>query len=170
MSEFAEDLEAGVNLVACQRLQALGTETLDGEGSHDPAVEESALDDLAIQLWLRGDVSHEPAGKRVAGAGWVFHFFNWQCGCAEGMSADPNGPFAEENRGTVFTMFDNQRLRAEGKHFAGCAGQAGFLGQHLRLAVVDQKDIHQTQGFSEFGIGALNPEIHGVAASQFYVR
>ena len=39
-----------------------------------------------------------------------------------------------------------------------------------RLAVVDQKDIHQTQGFSEFGIGALNPEIHGVAAGQFYVR
>src|SRR6266566_8802687 len=86
------------------------------------------------------------------------------------MSADSKGPFAEENRGTVFAVLDNQRLRSEGEDLTGCAGQAGFFGQHLRLAVVDQKDIHQAQGLAELGLGALNPEIHGVAAGQFYVR
>ena len=39
VGQFAKDLEAGVDLIPGQRLQALGTETLDRERSHDSAVE-----------------------------------------------------------------------------------------------------------------------------------
>ena len=86
------------------------------------------------------------------------------------MSADAECAFAEKNGRAIFAVLDDQRLRADGEDFAGGAGQAGFVGQHLGFAVVNQQNVHHAEGFAQLGVGALDPEIHGVAASQLYVR
>src|SRR5271165_4586328 len=115
MRELAEDLEAGVDLFAGEQLQALGAEALYGEGSHDAAVEKRALDDLAIDFSLGGDVSHEPAGKGIAGAGGVLDLLKRQGGGAERMSADAECTFAEKDGRAVLAVLDDQSVRPEGE-------------------------------------------------------
>ena len=80
MGQFAKDLEAGVDFFPCKGLQAFGAKTLHGKGSHHAAIEEPALQHLAVQLFLRGDVSHESAGERIARSGWIFDFLDGQSG------------------------------------------------------------------------------------------
>src|SRR5437868_8568579 len=74
--QFAKDLEAGVDLVASQRSQALGAEALDHKRPHDAAVEHGALQDLAVDFLLRCQVTHESSGEGIAGASRVFHFID----------------------------------------------------------------------------------------------
>src|SRR5277367_4678523 len=78
MSQFAKDLEAGIDLLAGQRLQAFGAETLHGERSHHTAIEEASFQDLAVQLFLGGDISHESSGEGVARASWILDFLDGQ--------------------------------------------------------------------------------------------
>src|SRR6476659_5437505 len=88
VSQLTEDFEAFFDVVAGQRLQTLGAEPLDRERSHDAAVKQGPLDDFAIQLLLRSNVSHETALQRAAGAGGVFYFLDRQCWGAKGMMPD----------------------------------------------------------------------------------
>ena len=82
------------------------------------------------------------------------------------MTADAERTFAKENCRAVFSVLDDQRLRAHGQHFLRGARQVGFVGQHLGFGVVDQQDIDQLQRFREFLGRAFDPVIHGVAAGQ----
>ena len=82
------------------------------------------------------------------------------------MTADAERSLAKENGRAVFAVFDDQRLRAHGEHFVRGARQVGFVGQHFRFGVVDEKDVDEFQGFAEFLERALDPVIHGVAAGQ----
>src|ERR1700722_413158 len=93
MREFTKDAEALVDFFPRQRLQALGAEAFDGKRSHHAAVEKSALERLAGQFFLRREIAHEPAGKRVSRPGWIFHFFDGQRGSAKRMMADTEGAF-----------------------------------------------------------------------------
>src|SRR5215469_15109733 len=139
--EFAEDLEALVDLFAGERLQTLRAEALDGERSHDSAIEEGTLQDLTIQLFLRGQVAHEAASEGVSSAGGIFHFVDRERGCAERMTSDAECTLSEEDGRTVFTVLDDQGLRSHREDSLRSARQVGFVRQHLSLAVVDQKDI-----------------------------
>ena len=139
VGQFAEELETGIDLFAGQRLEALGAETLDGERSHDPSIEQSALQYFAIQFLLRGDVAHESAGERISRTGWILHFFDGQRGRAEGMTADAERPFAEENCGAIFSVLDDQSLRAHGENFLRGAREIGLVSEHLGFGVVDEQ-------------------------------
>src|SRR5271169_2827482 len=109
MGQFAKDLEAGIDFFASQMLQPLGAEALDGERSHDSSIEQGALQNLAVQVLLRGEVAHESARERIARTGWVFHFFDGQGGSPEGMMSDSERSFAKENCGAIFPVLDDQR-------------------------------------------------------------
>ena len=147
MSQFAKDLETGVDFLSRQRLQALGTETFDRERSHDSAIEKSALEHFAIQLLLRSYITHESTGKGIARTRGVFDFFDRQGWCAERMTSDSERSFAEKDCRAVLAVLNDQRLRSQREDFVRRARQVGFTGEHLGFRVVDQKDIHQLQGF-----------------------
>src|SRR4051794_25755765 len=83
--ELAEEREARLDLLARERAQALGAEAFHRERAHHAAVEHRPLQHLAIELALGRDVSHEAAGKAVAGAGRIADLIERQRGCTEGM-------------------------------------------------------------------------------------
>ena len=60
-----------------------------------------------IQLLLRGDISHEPPGEGVARTSRIANLLHWQRGSAKGMPSDPEGAFAKENGGAVFSVLDD---------------------------------------------------------------
>src|SRR5580693_6857006 len=120
MREFAENLEAGFNLLALQGLQALGAELLHGERSHHAAVEESTLQHLTIDFFLRRQISHEASSKRIAGSRRIFHFIDGQRGRAKRMPPDAECALTKENRRAVFAVFDDQRLRAHREYLLRC--------------------------------------------------
>src|SRR5581483_8278009 len=78
VSQLAEDLKAGVDFPPSQILEALGTETFHGEGSHHAAVEEGAFRDFAIELSLRRDIAQEAACECISRSGGIHNFFNGQ--------------------------------------------------------------------------------------------
>src|SRR4029077_20693688 len=94
VGQLAEYQKTFFDLFASKRLQALGAEAFDGERSHDAAVEESALENFAVQVFLGGEVAHEASSEGIAGAGGIFDFFNRQCWGAEGMTANAKRTFA----------------------------------------------------------------------------
>src|ERR1700674_407703 len=87
MSQLAEDLKAGVNFFTGKGLQTLGAKALDRKRSNHAAIEEGAFQDFAAQFSLRGDVSHEAAGKRISGPGRVPDLLDGQCRRTKGMAA-----------------------------------------------------------------------------------
>src|SRR5215475_3996952 len=87
MGQLPEDLKTGVDLIASEILEPFRAKALDGKRSHDAAVKESALDDLAIDVLLGSDVSHKTAGEGIARAGRVLYLFEGQCRSAERMTA-----------------------------------------------------------------------------------
>src|SRR5215467_11934101 len=74
VSELAENLKAAIYFFARKILQALGAEALNCERSHHAAVKQRALQDLAIELFLRSDVAHESAGERISGTSRILDF------------------------------------------------------------------------------------------------
>src|SRR5271165_1251679 len=143
MGQFAKDLEAGVDFFPSEGLQALGAKAFNGERSHHPAVEKRSVQHFAVQLCLRSDVSHESTGKGIARSSRIFHFLNGQSGCAERMVADAKCAFAKENRGAVFPMLDDQRLRSQSEDFVGGAKQVRFTSKHFGFTIVDQQHVDQ---------------------------
>src|ERR1700675_2396437 len=117
MGQLAEDLKAAVNFFAGERLQTLGAKALDRKRSHYTAVEESAFQHFAAEFSLRGDVSHEAAGKGVSGSGGIFDLFDRQRRRAKRMASDAECGFAEEYGCTVFAVLDDERLRTHGQNF-----------------------------------------------------
>src|SRR6185312_4796712 len=93
--QLAEDLKAGVNFFAGEQLQTLGAEALHRKRSHHAAVEQSTLQSFAGQLSLRGEVSHEAAGKGISGAGGIFDLFDGQRRRTKRMAADAECGFTE---------------------------------------------------------------------------
>src|SRR4051794_20864004 len=97
MGEAAEEFETIIDLVAGERLQALGTELLDSEGTHHASVEHGVLQHQRSDFALRGHVAHEATGKRVSGAGGIVHLLDGQSGRTERMMrAEAEGAFAKE--------------------------------------------------------------------------
>src|SRR6185369_2070800 len=88
VGQLAEDLKAGVDFFAGQRLQALGAKTLHRKRPHHATVKERAFQDFAAQFSLRGDVPHEAASKGIACAGRILDFVEGQRGSAKGMTTD----------------------------------------------------------------------------------
>src|ERR1700756_2716772 len=97
MGQFTKDLEAGIDLFACERTQALGAERLDDERTHDAAVEHGAFQNFPVDLLLRGQITHESSSEGIAGAGGILHFLDRQGRSAEGMVAESESTFAKEN-------------------------------------------------------------------------
>src|ERR1700683_2882003 len=136
VGEFAEDLESGVDFFAGERLQSFGSKTLDRERAHHTTIKQSALQNFAVQLFLRSDVSHESTGERIAGAGGIFHFLDRQSGCAKGMASNTECALPEENGCAVFTMLDDQSLRSHGQDFLTGSQQVWFTRKALGLRIV----------------------------------
>src|SRR4051794_40719860 len=61
--EFTEDLVTCVDLFTSERLQALRTKALDRERAHHATIEHRPLEDLTVEFFLRGNVTHKAAGK-----------------------------------------------------------------------------------------------------------
>src|SRR5208283_5221871 len=99
VGEFAKDLKALVNLFAAQGLQPLRAKTFHGKRAHDPAVEQSPLQDFAAQLFLRRQIAHESAGKGIARSGGIFHLIERQRSPPKRMPPRPKGASAKEVRG-----------------------------------------------------------------------
>src|SRR6266403_5180072 len=110
--QFAEQLKARFNFPATEILQPLGPETFHGKRSHHAAVKQGALEHLAINLSLGRDVSHASAGKRIAGSGRVFYFFNRQRWRAKGVRSDAEGSLTEKDGRSVFAVLHHQRARS----------------------------------------------------------
>ena len=72
-------IEALVDFLARELLQALGAEALAGKGAHDAAVEHGAAEGGGRELGLRGEITEEAAGKAVACAGGIDDLFKRQC-------------------------------------------------------------------------------------------
>src|SRR5580692_8016499 len=58
VGQFAKDLKARIDFFPGQPLKALRAEALDRERSHNSTIEQGALQHLAGQFFLRGDVPH----------------------------------------------------------------------------------------------------------------
>src|SRR5262249_39956463 len=129
----------------------------------------SALEDFAIELLLRCDVTHESSGEGISGTGWIFDLLKGQGWRAKGMRADSESTFAEENRRTVLPMLDYQSLRPHRHDLAGRAQQALLVCQHVYFVVIDEKNVHQLQGFCQFFRCTSDPIIHGVATCELHV-
>src|SRR5580704_3577096 len=138
MCQFAKDLKTGIDFFPGEGLQAFNAKTLHRKRSHHTTIKESPLQHLAIQLLLRGDVSHESARERITRSGWIFDFLDRQRGCAKRMAADAECAFAKEYGRTVFAMLDDQSLRSHGKDFLGGPEQIRFPSEHFGFGVVDQ--------------------------------
>src|SRR5438309_303498 len=113
MRQFAERVEAVVDLIASDRLQALRAEALDRERPHHAAVEHGVLQHTAVHFSLRGDVAHEAPGEAVARAGGVAYFVQRQRGSPKRMMPTRELAITKEDGGTVLTVLDDQRLGTE---------------------------------------------------------
>jgi len=107
--QFAEYLKARINFSARKILQPLRTEAFHGKRSHHATVKQGALQHLAINLALRRDVAHEPAGKGIAGPGRVLYFFNRQRRGAKRMRSNAERSLAEKNGRSVLAVLHHQR-------------------------------------------------------------
>ena len=76
--QLAEKDEAVVDLLAGELLQPLGAKALARKRAHHAAVKHGAPKGGRRELGLRGQIAEEPAGKAVARAGRVDHFFQRQ--------------------------------------------------------------------------------------------
>src|SRR5579863_5883555 len=76
--QLAEEDEALVDLLAGERLNALGAKALDREGAHYAAVEHGAAEGGGGEFALRGEIAEETAGKAVARAGGIDDFLQRQ--------------------------------------------------------------------------------------------
>src|SRR5215469_17045575 len=150
MRQLAEDLKTGFDFIASEIFEPFRAKALDGKRPHDPAIEESTLDDLAMDVFLGSDVPHETAGEGVARARRVLYLFDGQCRSPERVTSRAECAIAEENGGAIFAVLDDQRFWPHGENFAGSARQAGFLRQHFRLAVIDHEDVYQSESFAQF--------------------
>src|SRR5579872_2920237 len=98
MRQFAKNLKALFNLFALQRLQPLGPKPFHRKRPHDSAVEQCPLQNFAIDFFLRSDVTHKSARKRISRPGRVLHFIDWQSWRAKGVAPHTERPFPKENR------------------------------------------------------------------------
>ena len=166
MRQFAKDLEAGINFFAGEGLQAFGTKTLHRKRSHHPAVEESPLQDFAVQLFLRGDVSHESAGERVTRAGWIFDFFDGQSRCAKGWRPMPNAPSRKKIVAPYSPCLMTSACGPMARTFWAARSRLGSPASILTSASLIRQYVDQLQGFDQVRTRALDPVIHGVAAGE----
>src|SRR5215208_6017616 len=97
MGEAAEEFETFIDLVAGERLQALGAEFLDGEGTHYAPVEHRVLEHKRSDFALRCHVAHEASGERIPGASRIMYLLDGQCRCAKWvMRSETERAFTEE--------------------------------------------------------------------------
>src|SRR5258708_5265631 len=85
------------------------------------------------------------------------------------MSADAERTIPKENSRAIFTMLDDQCLRAHGKNFLGCSRQIRFPRKHLHFAIIDQQYVYQLKSFNKIIPESLDPVIHSVAASKAHI-
>src|ERR1700752_4702665 len=74
--QFAEDLKARVDFLACEGAQTLGAEAFADKRSHHAAVEHGAFQDFAVDLLLGSQIAHESSGEGITGARRVLYFFD----------------------------------------------------------------------------------------------
>src|ERR1035437_5124161 len=112
VGQFAEQLKAPFNFSAVKILQALGPEAFHGKRSHYPAIKQSSLQHLATDtaVALRRNVSHESAGKGIAGAGGIHDFFNGQRRRAKRMRSNAERSLAKKDSRSVFAVLYHQRV------------------------------------------------------------
>src|SRR5919198_4625766 len=110
--QFAEYLEASVNFLTRQGLQAFRAEALHSERSHHAPIEQSPLQHLPVELPLGSDVAHEPAGEGVACTRRVLNFFDGKRRGTEGMTANAKSSFTKPNRCAILAMLNHQSLRS----------------------------------------------------------
>src|SRR5271155_1000087 len=71
MGEVVELLRASLDLFFREAADAVEAEMLDGEATHDGAVDHGAAEGRVVDGSGSGERAHEAAGKAVAGAGGV---------------------------------------------------------------------------------------------------
>src|SRR5438067_11710502 len=111
MSHLPEQLEPTVNLFPRERNQSLSSETFYGKASHHPAVIHGSLQHFRRHQALRSDVAKKTAGKSVARARRIVHFFQRERRRPEGMSAHTERMISKENSCPILSVLDHPRPR-----------------------------------------------------------
>jgi len=72
-----------------------------------------------------------------------------------------------DEHGAVLAALYDQRGRTHLENVASGAEQVVFAGKLTGFGIVDHEDVDMLEGFAEFGIGALDPVVHGVHGGEF---
>src|SRR5207302_10917238 len=94
-----------------QRMPSLRPEAVGSQRSQDATIKQSPLQDLAVQLASRRNVTHEAAGKRITRPSRILYFLDRQRRRAKRMPADAEGTLTKENRRSILAVLDHQSLR-----------------------------------------------------------
>src|SRR2546426_7662766 len=84
-----------------QLAQPIKTELFDCEGGHHAPEDDGPTERLFAEIARACQVSHEPAGEAVSGAGRVFHLLERERGSGE-------DAIAAEHQGAVLAALDDQ--------------------------------------------------------------
>src|SRR5713101_10200711 len=167
MGHFAKSLEAAVNLLARKREQTFRTKALYGKSTHHAAVKHGALQDVCIELLLRGNVSQEAAGECITRARGVAHFIQRQRRCVKRMAAKTECPLLKKDGRAIFAVLDHQRFGAESKNFVGRAQQIVVFGKLAGLTIINDHDVNIADGMCQLLRRGFNPERMRIQAHKF---
>ena len=170
MRQLAEDVEALIDFLTREFLQAVRAEALHSKRAHDGAVEHGTTEDAGCEFGLRCQVTEEATGEAVACACGVDDFFKRQCRRTECGGADVFGRFAEEGGCSVLAVLDNEHARAQLEHGARGLHEVGVAGDHACLGVVDEEDVEPLEHFEQRWLVVFNPVVHRVAGYELSVR
>ncbi len=167
--QLAEDVEALVDLLARELLQALGAEALAGKRAHHAAVEHGAAEGAGCELGLRCSSRRSRRQScrlrrwdrrllRAAVPGREMCVAPTFLGDLPKKAVAPYSP-------CLTTSMRGPRL----EHGARGLHEVGVAGEHACLGVVDEQDVEALEHFKQRGLVVLDPVVHGVAGDELRV-
>src|SRR4051812_33184862 len=149
--------DAGRDLLAAQGQHPLGPEGLDVErGQYGPVGHrppQQRLVDLLVRV--RGEVAHEAARERVAGARGVDDV-------GRRIGRQREVAVAREEGGAVLALLGDDDARAEVEHGARGAYEVRLVRELLELAVVEDHAVDEPDRAHERLVGDVDPQVHRV--------
>ena len=158
MRKILEFGEAREDFFLFDRAHAFEAEGFDVVAGENTAHDHGGLQSFEVHVMIAaaGEVSGEPAGKRVPRAGGIMDVLQRIGGATEEVA------ILTEEQTPVLPFFDGDDARAEGLDFFAGFDEAGFLGQFARLAVIEDEHVHALEQIEERRLGDVDPEVHRV--------
>src|SRR6266850_6146646 len=135
--------------------QPLEREVLDRERCHHRAVDDRPSHRGGVDPVLRGEVTHEPARERVAGARRVVDRL-------QRVRRNEEQPAFGHQERAVLTALDDDGLRPHRGDGPRGADEIRLAGELPGLPVVDRHHVHFGEHAAQRVALALDPEVHGV--------